>query len=287
MHNVDSEGDSYNPASREWTWLYLQDREQLTSIVDVHSVGPEPLVLAVDSEQPGLAARVAYFLARETQGEVGTEPGVFGSADSLLSLLGADFDLPAALRRADASVWRLATEANPYPNLSRSTDAAPTVPPILVRAAKASDAESICRVHVASIREVCGPWYDANQIDVWASAKRPERYLEPIAKSCFFVATIEDEVVGFSELVPESGEVRAVYVHPAHLRRGIGHRLLQAIETAARERAVPRIHFHATLNSVAFYESHGYVVEGPASFQLQAGTSLPCVKMHKDTEQRA
>ena len=119
MHNVDSEGDSHSPASRNWTWLYLQDRAQLKSIVEVHPLELDPLVLAIDSEQIALAARVALFLARETAGEVAAQPGVFSSPDSLIPLLGVDFDLAEALRRADQSVWRSATEENPYPNLSK------------------------------------------------------------------------------------------------------------------------------------------------------------------------
>lgn len=118
MHNVDSEGNSHNPASREWTWLYLRDRAEPKKLVEVHQVQEDPLVLAIDSDQAALAARVAFFLARETGGEVAFGTGVFTSADSLLPLLGADFDLTEALQRADDSVWRSATEDNPYPNLS-------------------------------------------------------------------------------------------------------------------------------------------------------------------------
>jgi len=117
-HDVDSDGDSHNPASRSWTWLYLQDRAHPESIVEVHTVDLDPLILAVDSEQPTLAARVAFFLAHETHGEVSSETGVFGSPDSLLPRLGVDFDLAEALKRAHESVWRTATEENPYPNLS-------------------------------------------------------------------------------------------------------------------------------------------------------------------------
>jgi hypothetical protein len=118
MHNVDSDGDSHNPASREWTWLYLKDRAHPQDIVEIHPVELEPLLLAVDSEQPTLAARVAFFLAREANGEVAIEPGAFSSPDSLLPHLGVDFDHAEACRRADRSVWRSATEENPYPNLS-------------------------------------------------------------------------------------------------------------------------------------------------------------------------
>ena len=120
MHNVDSDGDSYNPASTEWTELYLANREVLSEVVDVHPLQANPLILAVESESEPLAARVAYFLARETNGEVGDREGPYLPYDRLRPLLGADFDLSAALGRADGSVWRKATLENPYPNLSGS-----------------------------------------------------------------------------------------------------------------------------------------------------------------------
>jgi hypothetical protein len=117
MHNVDSEGDAHNPASREWTRLYLKARAHPDDVVEVHPIDLDPLVLAIDSAKADLAARVAFFLAREANGDVASVPGAFTSTDSLLPHLGIDFDLTRALQRADASVWRSATAENPYPNL--------------------------------------------------------------------------------------------------------------------------------------------------------------------------
>ena len=120
MRNVDSDGDSHNPASRTWTWLYVKDRVCPTSAVETSAVSTDPLVLVVESDDSALAARVAMFLARETAGDVGWDGVSFGSADSLAPHLGKDFDLPAAFARADQSVWRTATEQDPYPNLRLS-----------------------------------------------------------------------------------------------------------------------------------------------------------------------
>jgi hypothetical protein len=119
MHNVDSDGNSDNPASREWTELYLMNRENTSEVVDVFPLETSPLTLAVGSDTEYLAARVAYFLARETRGEVAVEAGPCCSPEDLVSRLGEGFDLAAALRRADGSVWRRSTLTLPYPNLSR------------------------------------------------------------------------------------------------------------------------------------------------------------------------
>ena len=96
------------------------NRENTSEVVDVFPVETSPLILAVDSDTEYLAARVAYFLARETRGEVAVGAGRYSSPDALISRLGDGFDLAAALRRADGSVWRRSTLTLPYPNLSRS-----------------------------------------------------------------------------------------------------------------------------------------------------------------------
>jgi hypothetical protein len=117
FHNVDTDGDSHNPASRAWTELYIANRECPSEIVEVLPARLDPLVLKVQSESEVLAHRVAYFLARETAGEVAAETGASISLGELATRLGADFDLDRAIRRADQSIWRSATEANPYPKL--------------------------------------------------------------------------------------------------------------------------------------------------------------------------
>jgi len=69
--NVDTEGDCDHPASHDWTELYVANREEPAEPpVDVSSDGQSPLVLVVKSESEYLAARVAYFLAMTTGGDV-------------------------------------------------------------------------------------------------------------------------------------------------------------------------------------------------------------------------
>ena len=118
FHSVDTEGDSYNPASRDWNHLYCQNREQESEHFEVHPVQADPLVLEIASECRRLAARVTYFLALETaSGFAPRAAGPFAHPDTLRGELGADFDLAAAEQRAAASCWRRSTLEKPYPNL--------------------------------------------------------------------------------------------------------------------------------------------------------------------------
>ena len=144
-----------------------------------------------------------------------------------------------------------------------------------------SDAESICALHVAAIREVCGLVYDAHAIEAWAGAKRPERYRAAIAESIMLVAEGEGVIAGFGELHLATAELKAVYVRPDSLRRGIGRRILQALEETGRKRGLHRIELRATLNAIPFYRAQGYDLGEMTTFPLGGGLTVPCATFHK------
>lgn len=152
---------------------------------------------------------------------------------------------------------------------------------MLIRAAVGSDAEEIAAVHASAIRDVCGQTYEPTQIEAWISGKTHQGYLRAIAERQVFVALRDDRVVGFSELDPKTGGVFAVYVRPDCLRQGVGGALLQALETCAAEYALDRLHLHATLNAIPFYQARGFVLDAMTSFPLGPGASLACASMHK------
>lgn len=88
-------------------------------------------------------------------------------------------------------------------------------------------------------------------------------------------------VLGFGIFFQKLGELRALYVHPAEGRRGIGRQILQVLETQAAERDILRIHLNASLNAEAFYRANGYTSLAPGKFRLSAGVEMDCVKMEK------
>jgi hypothetical protein len=117
--DCDTDGNSRNPASREWTELYCRNREKPAEVFDVSPVNQEPLVLEVESPHEWLAARVGYFLAVESAGLVADKPdGHYAGPDVLISKVG-EFDLEAAKERVRQSMFQSATLEDPYPNLRR------------------------------------------------------------------------------------------------------------------------------------------------------------------------
>ncbi len=150
----------------------------------------------------------------------------------------------------------------------------------IIRRATPEDAEGITPVHVASIRTLCAKDYTQEQIDAWAGWKSPEKYRAAMAAGeVFFVATVDDRVVGFSVLFAD--EVKAVYVHPDHVGRRIGRALLDAVENKARARGVDELRLTSTLTSIGFYESRGYVRGQTHEHPVTGGVTLTCVHFTK------
>jgi len=150
----------------------------------------------------------------------------------------------------------------------------------IIRRATPDDAEAITPVHVASIRTLCAKDYTPEQIDAWAGWKSPEKYRAAMAAGeVFFVAEVDGGVVGFSVLFGD--EVKAVYLHPDHVGRGIGRRLLEAVEAEARANGVPELKLTSTLTSVRFYESCGYTRGDLHQHPVTGGVTLPCVHFSK------
>lgn len=59
----------------------------------------------------------------------------------------------------------------------------------------------------------------------------------------------------------DRARIRAMYTHPAFVRRGIGRRILDASELAAKAAGFKSLEMAATLAGEPFYRRCGYVVE--------------------------
>jgi len=79
------------------------------------------------------------------------------------------------------------------------------------------------------------------------------------------VALVGDRCVGTGRLVAQAGGVGRVgrmAVDAKFRRRGVGDRLLEALEVRAREDGFTEIELHAQCAVEPFYEKHGYAREG-------------------------
>jgi GNAT superfamily N-acetyltransferase len=79
----------------------------------------------------------------------------------------------------------------------------------------------------------------------------------------------------------DAAKIRAFFVHPAWVRRGIGSLILEACETAAMAAGFRRFEMGATLTGVPLYQAKGYLRRENLSVPLNNGESLAIVRMEK------
>jgi GNAT superfamily N-acetyltransferase len=156
---------------------------------------------------------------------------------------------------------------------------------IVIRHGKPEEATAIWAVRTQAIRDSCSSHYDAADIDAWTSAPMPEEFAQTIEETEFFVAEAHDEIVGFGFLDPTESKVEAVFVRPDYARRGVGRRLMIAIENAALDRGLACLRLASSLNAVSFYRSSGYEVRKPIKYEHPCGITLDCVSMEKVLEE--
>lgn len=153
-------------------------------------------------------------------------------------------------------------------------------PALLVRPARFRDAAAVRGIHLAAIRQVCARDYTPDQIAAWADPSPLARYRAAIVDHPFIVAELDATITGFAELQVTSSEVRAVYVDPRYLRRGVGSALLAELERIARDAGVSELRLDSSLTAAAFYRSAGYEVL-ERTHHVSSGVVLECVKMQR------
>jgi len=159
---------------------------------------------------------------------------------------------------------------------------------VLVREAEPSDVQAIAAVHAASVRGLAAAHYDDERIASWSDSSADD-FSIPDDGAQVVVAEAPGsggseaggEVAGFGAIDLESGEVRAVYVHPDHAGGGVGSAILRELEGRAREQGLPDLHLTASLNAVPFYERHGWASTGPTVHEIDDGVELEAVEMEK------
>lgn len=72
----------------------------------------------------------------------------------------------------------------------------------------------------------------------------------------------------------EPARVRAMFVRPDRTRRGLGTRILEACEAAARAEGFRRLALMATLPGLPLYERYGFTVTARTEIPLPDGSSI-------------
>ena len=150
-----------------------------------------------------------------------------------------------------------------------------------IRKAGPEDLPGIRTAHREAVLGLAREAYSQEQLAAWAAAMRPEAIWRALAdpELTMLVALAGEAVAGFILFSP--GEVRAMYVHPAQARQGLGRRLLALAEDATRQAGLDVLRLSASDNAVPFYTANGFAGDEEDVFTLRGGISLTCRKMEK------
>jgi GNAT superfamily N-acetyltransferase len=86
---------------------------------------------------------------------------------------------------------------------------------------------------------------------------------------------------GLLDPIHDAAKIRAFFVHPDWARQGIGSRILEACESAAREAGFQRFEMGATITGERLYRERGYTAIERIEVPLGNGALLPIVRMCK------
>lgn len=174
------------------------------------------------------------------------------------------------------------------------------MPTLTDRLARADDAAALKRLIEAAIAELQKPFLDAAQIASSRILMGLDSQL--IEDGTYFVVEIAGELAGCGgwsrratlhggdqspgrsrallDPARDPARLRAMYTHPAHVRKGVGRRIIELSEGAARAEGFTRMELIATLAGEPLYRACGYEV---VEFFMEdaGGVGVPSLRMRK------
>lgn len=171
------------------------------------------------------------------------------------------------------------------------------------RLARPADIPTIAALIEASVRGLGPPHYDERQIES-SLVHLFGVDTTMIEDGTYLVIEDEDEIVacggwsrrrtafGGDRATPwrdaaprdpavDAAVLRAFFVHPDHTRRGLGRRLMEASEEAARAAGFARFELVSTLPGLPLYRALGYREVEPLDVELPDGVVIETVRMEK------
>jgi GNAT superfamily N-acetyltransferase len=105
-------------------------------------------------------------------------------------------------------------------------------------------------------------------------------------KTLFGADHAPDREPDFLNPATDAAKIRAIFVHPAFARRGLGSLILAHVEAEARAAGFQRFEMGSTLTGVPLYRLKGYVEVERIAVPLKNGETVPVVKMVKAAGQK-
>lgn len=177
--------------------------------------------------------------------------------------------------------------------------------PYVVRPATPEDIPSLKQLIPTSARALSVGYYTESQVEsaiVYVFGVDSQL----IADGTYFVAVSDDQIVGCGGwskrktlfggdqmkevednlLDPgqDAAKIRAFFIDPRWARQGIGRRIIELCEEAARQEGFHRMEMGATLPGEPLYAALGYSVAERTDYLMPNGETLPLAYMEKSLD---
>ena len=147
---------------------------------------------------------------------------------------------------------------------------------IIIRDFATSDAEAVSALVGTTLRRSNGCDYPLAILGPLIAYFTPEKLIQLAAERRCLVAETAGRVVATAAL--DGSHLATFFVDVDHQGRGIGTRLLVALEDVAQRIVLPAVYVNASTTGVSFYESRGYVRTGE-NMNGTAGLQIELVKL--------
>ncbi len=151
---------------------------------------------------------------------------------------------------------------------------------LVIRKAELQDAIAAWDIRNAAILDQCTGHYPEEQLAAWTAGEITDDFIQSVARS-WYVATLNENVVGTGILEYATGQVDAVFVQPDRMGRGVGSAMMAHLESHAIESRLTRLTLDSTLNAAPFYRKCGFVGDQRGVYESPRGISLACIRMTK------
>lgn len=146
-----------------------------------------------------------------------------------------------------------------------------------------SDTEAIVNLFYETVHSINAMDYSPLQLNAWAPKEERESKIQSwkdsLSQHITFVAKIDDQVVGFSDLT-HNGHLDRLFIHKDYQGQGIAKALVDMLESEARKLNIFEIDTEASITAKPFFEHRGYKVVFAQTIERK-GVKLNNFKMMK------
>lgn len=125
-----------------------------------------------------------------------------------------------------------------------------------IRKFKKSDAKGVSNVICSAQRKNLSKHYSKKVIEKFCEWSSPSGVLKKSEKRDCWVVIESEKIIGICGI--EKNIIKTMFVHPKYLKKGIGRKLVDRIESVAKRRKISIMKVDSTTYAVPFYKKCGY-----------------------------